>query len=107
MLWRPARGEMPELRDEPAPGGTLRAEETQILEAALARAQGGNAQIVGIVSEAGLGKSGLGYEFLEGSRARGLMTYDAHALARARRAVRRAHMDRYQRTREGSVQCTE
>ena len=58
-----------------------RAEEMQMLEAALARAQAGHAQIVGIVGEAGLGKSRLSYEFLEGCRARGLMTYEAHGVA--------------------------
>ncbi len=54
-----------------------RAEEMQVLESALARAQGGQAQIVGIVGEAGLGKSRLCAEFLERCRASGLMTYEA------------------------------
>ena len=40
----------------------------QVLESALARAREGNAQIVGIVGEAGLGKSRLCYEFLERCR---------------------------------------
>jgi Adenylate and Guanylate cyclase catalytic domain len=51
-------------------------DEMQVLESALARAREGNAQIVGIVGEAGLGKSRLCYEFLERCRARGLMTYE-------------------------------
>ncbi|HXQ24177.1 MAG TPA: adenylate/guanylate cyclase domain-containing protein [Candidatus Acidoferrales bacterium] len=54
-----------------------RAEEMQVLESALARAQEGNPQIIGIVGEAGLGKSRLCAEFLERCRASGLMTYEA------------------------------
>ncbi|MCX7064499.1 MAG: AAA family ATPase, partial [Proteobacteria bacterium] len=53
-----------------------RGDEMQLLEAALARARDGNAQIVGIVGDAGLGKSRLCFEFLERCRARGLMTYE-------------------------------
>jgi class 3 adenylate cyclase len=53
-----------------------RGDEMQLLEAALARARDGNAQIVGIVGEAGLGKSRLCFEFLERCRARGLMAYE-------------------------------
>jgi len=53
-----------------------RGDEMQLLEAALARAREGNAQIVGIVGDAGLGKSRLCFEFLERCRARGLMTYE-------------------------------
>ena len=58
-----------------------RADEMQVLEAALARAREGNAPIVGIVGEAGLGKSRLCYEFLERCRARGLMTYETAGVA--------------------------
>ncbi len=58
-----------------------RAEEMQALEAALARAREGHTQMVGVVGEAGLGKSRLCYEFLEACRARGLMTYQAHGVA--------------------------
>jgi len=54
-----------------------RAEEMQVLESALARAQQGQPQIVGIVGEAGLGKSRLCAEFLERCRASGIMTYEA------------------------------
>jgi class 3 adenylate cyclase/tetratricopeptide (TPR) repeat protein len=53
-----------------------RAEEMQILETALARAEAGNPQIVGIVADAGVGKSRLCAEFLERCRARRIMTYD-------------------------------
>jgi class 3 adenylate cyclase len=58
-----------------------RGDEMQVLESALARARDGNAQIVGIVGEAGLGKSRLCYEFLERCRARGLMTYETTGVA--------------------------
>jgi class 3 adenylate cyclase/tetratricopeptide (TPR) repeat protein len=58
-----------------------RGDEMQMLESALARAREGHAQIVGIVGEAGLGKSRLCYEFLERCRARGLMTYETTGVA--------------------------
>jgi len=58
-----------------------RAEEMQVLEAALSRAEEGNGRIVGVVGEAGIGKSRLCYEFLERCRARGIMTYEARGVA--------------------------
>ncbi|MFZ0887044.1 MAG: adenylate/guanylate cyclase domain-containing protein, partial [Candidatus Binataceae bacterium] len=58
-----------------------RGDEMQELESALARAREGNAQIIGIVGEAGLGKSRLCFEFLERCRARGLMTYETTGVA--------------------------
>jgi class 3 adenylate cyclase/tetratricopeptide (TPR) repeat protein len=58
-----------------------RGDEMQVLEAALARAREGHAQIVGIVGEAGLGKSRLCFEFLERCRARGLMTFETTGVA--------------------------
>jgi len=58
-----------------------RGDEIQVLESALARAREGNAQIIGIVGEAGLGKSRLCFEFLERCRARGLMTYETTGVA--------------------------
>ncbi len=58
-----------------------RGDEMRVLESALARARDGNAQIIGIVGEAGLGKSRLCYEFLERCRARGLMTYETSGVA--------------------------
>jgi class 3 adenylate cyclase/tetratricopeptide (TPR) repeat protein len=58
-----------------------RAEEMQVLESALARAQEGSPQIIGIVGEAGLGKSRLCAEFLERCRTSGLMTYEATGVA--------------------------
>ena len=48
-----------------------RANDMETLDAALANAQDGNGQVVGIVAEAGTGKSRLCFEFLERCRARG------------------------------------
>ena len=50
------------------------------LEAALARTIAGNAQVVGIVGEPGVGKSRLCFEFLERCRARGLAVFEAHGV---------------------------
>ena len=58
-----------------------RGDEMHVLESALARAREGNAQVVGIVGDAGLGKSRLCFEFLERCRARGLMTYETTGVA--------------------------
>src|SRR5438477_2121250 len=54
------------------------------LEAALARAQAGNGQVVGVVAEAGVGKSRLCFEFLARCRSRGLRVYEAHGVAHGR-----------------------
>ena len=51
-----------------------RASDMEALDAALAQAQAGNGQVVGIVAEAGAGKSRLCFEFFERCRARGLET---------------------------------
>jgi class 3 adenylate cyclase/tetratricopeptide (TPR) repeat protein len=58
-----------------------RANETAALEAALERAIQGNGQVIGVVGEAGVGKSRLCYEFVQGCRARGLMVNEAHGVA--------------------------
>jgi len=58
-----------------------RTEETAALEAALARAAGGEATVVAIVGEAGVGKSRLCWEFVERSRTRGIAVAQAHAVA--------------------------
>ena len=58
-----------------------RGDEMHVLESALARAREGNAQVIGIVGDAGLGKSRLCFEFLERCRARGLMTYESTGVA--------------------------
>jgi class 3 adenylate cyclase/tetratricopeptide (TPR) repeat protein len=58
-----------------------RTTEMATLEAALERALAGRGQVVGVVAEPGVGKSRLCHEFLEGCRARGLITYEAHGVA--------------------------
>jgi len=51
------------------------------LEAALEQAQAGNGQVVGVVAEAGTGKSRLCFEFAERCRARGMSVNIGHAVA--------------------------
>jgi predicted ATPase len=51
------------------------------LDAALEQAQAGNGQVVGIVAEAGTGKSRLCFEFLERCRAREMNVLVGHAVA--------------------------
>jgi class 3 adenylate cyclase len=58
-----------------------RGDEMHVLESALARARDGNAQVVGIVGDAGLGKSRLSFEFLERCRSHNLMTYETTGIA--------------------------
>ncbi len=58
-----------------------RADEMKSLEAALQRATEGNGQVVGVVGEAGMGKSRLCYEFAQRCRASGLLTREAHGVA--------------------------
>src|SRR5262245_50601583 len=58
-----------------------REEETAALEAALARATAGDAQVVGVVAEAGVGKSRLCYEFVQRCHARGIEVHEAHGAA--------------------------
>jgi adenylate cyclase len=52
----------------------------QTLETALAEAREGNGQVVGLVADAGVGKSRLSFEFLESCRARGLRTLEGRAV---------------------------
>ncbi len=61
-----------------------RAEETAALERALARAVEGNAQIVGVVADAGIGKSRLCAEFAERCLAKGIRVREAHAVPHGR-----------------------
>jgi class 3 adenylate cyclase len=56
----------------------------QSLESALEQAQNGNGQVVGIVAEAGTGKSRLCFEFLEGCRARGIQVLVGNGVAHGR-----------------------
>src|SRR6266542_720902 len=58
-----------------------RAGEMASLEAALSRALEGSGQVVGVVAEAGVGKSRLCFEFVERSRACGVAIYQARGLA--------------------------
>jgi class 3 adenylate cyclase/tetratricopeptide (TPR) repeat protein len=58
-----------------------RVDELRSLEAALDRCREGNGQVVGVVAEAGVGKSRLCFEFAERCRARGLAVYEGHAVA--------------------------
>ena len=57
-----------------------RARETGALEAALARALGGEGSIVGIVANAGSGKSRLCFEFAQRCRSRGIEVLSASAV---------------------------
>jgi len=52
-----------------------------VLEAALERARNGSGQVVGVVAEAGIGKSRLCAEFVEGCRARGIPVLEGHGVA--------------------------
>ena len=58
-----------------------RAADIRTLEDAIAQTDAGNGQVVGVVAEAGTGKSRLCFEFLERCRARGMSVYEAHAVA--------------------------
>jgi class 3 adenylate cyclase/tetratricopeptide (TPR) repeat protein len=58
-----------------------RAKEIATLEAALEQALAGSGQVVGVVGEAGLGKSRLCFEFVERCRARGLWVYEGRGVA--------------------------
>jgi class 3 adenylate cyclase len=58
-----------------------RDEDMAALEAALAQAQAGNGQVVGVVAAAGTGKSRLCWEFAERCRARGIAVNEGHAVA--------------------------
>jgi Adenylate and Guanylate cyclase catalytic domain/AAA ATPase domain len=51
------------------------------LDAALEQSQAGYGQVVGVVAEAGTGKSRLCFEFAERCRARGMTVIEGHALA--------------------------
>jgi class 3 adenylate cyclase/tetratricopeptide (TPR) repeat protein len=59
-----------------------REEELAALESAFAHASEGSGQIVGVVGEAGIGKSRLCYEFARGCRGRGIEVWEGHCVAR-------------------------
>jgi class 3 adenylate cyclase len=58
-----------------------RVSEMAALEAALTRANEGQGQVVGVVAEAGTGKSRLCFEFAERSRSRGIAVRETHGVA--------------------------
>ncbi len=60
-----------------------REEEVKTLETALEQAQAGNGSVVGVVGEAGVGKSRLCAEFAERCRRQGLPVYEAQGQAHA------------------------
>src|SRR5262249_17341316 len=57
-----------------------RVDETATLEAALARALAGDAQVVGVVGEPGVGKSRLCFEFVERCRSREILVVTGHGV---------------------------
>ena len=61
-----------------------RADEVAILEAALSRAVSGHGQVVGVVGAAGVGKSRLCQEAVDGWRAQGVAVAEAHCPAHGR-----------------------
>ncbi len=61
-----------------------RSAEIRALDDALGQTVNGNSQVVGIVAEAGAGKSRLCYEFVMQCRARGLQVFEAAAVAHGR-----------------------
>jgi class 3 adenylate cyclase/tetratricopeptide (TPR) repeat protein len=60
-----------------------RSEELAVLERALERAKAGEGAAVGVVAEAGIGKSRLCHEFAERARAGGVEVFEAQAQAHA------------------------
>ncbi len=58
-----------------------RADEIASLESALERAVGGNGQVIGVVGDAGIGKSRLCFEFVERCRARGISVRHAYGVS--------------------------
>ena len=58
-----------------------RTTDMRTLDDAVMQTAAGNGQVVGVVAEAGAGKSRLCFEFLESCRARGMRVYEGHAVA--------------------------
>jgi class 3 adenylate cyclase/tetratricopeptide (TPR) repeat protein len=61
-----------------------RGDELTTLDAALEQARSGSGVVVGVVGEAGVGKSRLCHEFLERARRRGIPVYEAQGQAHGR-----------------------
>lgn len=62
-----------------------REDELAVLEAALARAQQGTGQVVGVCADPGLGKTRLCYEFLERCRSKGLEIIEGRGVPHGKR----------------------
>jgi class 3 adenylate cyclase/tetratricopeptide (TPR) repeat protein len=76
-----ARGRLDVSRERGFSRFVGRAEETRILEDALQLSADGQGQVIGIVGEAGVGKSRLCHEFAQRARAEGLPVYQVAAQA--------------------------
>jgi len=61
-----------------------RASDLRTLEDALEQTSAGNGQVIGVVAEAGTGKSRLCFEFLERCRAKGMRVFEGRAVAHGR-----------------------
>jgi adenylate cyclase len=61
-----------------------RAGDLRLLDDALTKAEAGQGQVIGVVAEAGTGKSRLCFEFLEQCRARGFQVFEGRAVAHGR-----------------------
>jgi len=61
-----------------------RASDLRTLEDALEQTAAGNGQVIGVVAEAGTGKSRLCFEFLERCRERGMRVFEGRAVAHGR-----------------------
>jgi adenylate cyclase len=61
-----------------------RASDLRILEDALEQTASGNGQVIGVVADAGTGKSRLCFEFLERCRAKGMRVFEGRAVAHGR-----------------------
>jgi len=61
-----------------------RAADLRVLDDAMAQSAAGNGQVLGIMAEAGTGKSRLCFEFLERCRAKGMRVFEGRALAHGR-----------------------
>jgi class 3 adenylate cyclase/tetratricopeptide (TPR) repeat protein len=61
-----------------------RASDLRTLEDALEQTAAGNGQVIGVVAEAGTGKSRLCFEFLEHCRERGMRVFEGRAVAHGR-----------------------
>jgi len=68
-----------------------RAADLRTLKDALEQTAADNGQVVGVVAEAGIGKSRLCFEFLEHCRARGMRVYEGRAVAHGRNIPFSAH----------------